>query len=80
MPYIFIAFAGASERPDSDSSRETGARLSFSSEHSPMGVVRVTSRSTYMDNIDERCDEYARTRIATYSIVNGKGQKVVRRK
>lgn len=45
--------------------RERDARVSFSSEYSPAGVVEATSRSAYMRDMDEKCDEYARSGIAT---------------
>lgn len=35
-----------------------------------MAVVRVTSRSTYRDEVDELWSEYARTRIATYTVMH----------
>lgn len=49
-PDVGNAFARISESLDSDSSRERGGRVSFSSEHPPMPVVEVESPSTYRDD------------------------------
>lgn len=38
------AFAGMSERPDSYSPRESGGKLGFRRECTPMAVVEATSR------------------------------------
>lgn len=46
--------------------------MSISGEYPPMTVVEALSQSTYREDMDERGNEYARTGIATYTIVHRK--------
>lgn len=44
--------------------------MSFSSDRLLMTVVGITSRSTYKENMNEKCEKYARPRAATYTTVH----------
>lgn len=51
---VGIAFTGTSESSDLDSSGEIGAQMTFSSDHTSIAVVEVTSRPTYRKDINEK--------------------------
>lgn len=65
--------AEKSEHSNSDSPKQSGRSLSFSSEHSPMAEVEAASQSTYMKDRGEKWNEYAQTEIANYVIMQLKG-------
>lgn len=53
--------------------KEGGRR--FSGKHSPLAVVRVTSRATVFDNMRTKWIECVRTRVPKYVIVHSKRAK-----
>lgn len=57
------------ESLDSDGPREKSAKVSFSSEQSPMLVVETTSRSAHKENMDEKWKYYARAEAANYTFM-----------
>lgn len=56
-----------------ENSRDKSSKIDSSSERPSMAVVEATSRSTYRGNMDAKCNEYARTSIASYISVRRMG-------
>lgn len=61
-----IAVAGTSEISDSDSPKGRSAEVRFSSEHSPIHLMEIKSRSTCRKNKDESYVGYVRAGLAFY--------------
>lgn len=66
---IGIAVARISKNSDSHNPRKRDARLDFSSDHPSKAVVKVTNKTLFTKNMDEKWDGYSRTRTATLRVV-----------